>query len=66
MRGGRAAGAAAGSRPTRLAGLPGLANVAVVAPGIYRGSAPSARGLDSLKEMGIKTVVNLRHYSTRT
>jgi protein tyrosine/serine phosphatase len=34
-----------------------------VAPGLYRGSAPGdARGLDSLKAMGVKTVVNLRHY----
>lgn len=53
-------------RPTparRLVSVPGLENVAEVAPGIYRGSAPSTlAGLDSLKGMGIKTLVNLRHY----
>jgi len=47
---------------TPLASLPGLTNVARVAPGIYRGSAPGAKGLDSLRKLGIRTVVNLRHY----
>jgi protein tyrosine/serine phosphatase len=46
----------------RLASVAGLENVAQVAPGIYRGSAPSAEGLDSIKRLGIRTVVNLRHY----
>ena len=40
----------------------GVENVGLVAPGIYRGSAPDAKGLDALKALGIKTVVNLRHY----
>ena len=42
--------------------VPGVENVGLVAPGIYRGSAPDAKGLDALKALGIKTVVNLRHY----
>jgi protein tyrosine/serine phosphatase len=46
----------------RIGGLAGIENVALVAPGIYRGSRPTDDGLDSLKELGIKTVVNLRHY----
>lgn len=46
--------------------LPAIENVALVAPGIYRGSAPDARGLDALKALGIKTVVNLRHYHGAT
>jgi len=46
----------------RLGPLPGLENVAVVAPAIYRGSAPAAAGLDSLQKLGIRTVINLRHY----
>lgn len=50
----------------RLASVPGLANVAEVAPRIYRGSAPSAAGLESLKGMGIRTLVNLRHYHGTT
>lgn len=43
-------------------GLPGLENAARVAPGIYRGAQPTEAGLDSLKALGVKTVVNLRHH----
>jgi tyrosine-protein phosphatase SIW14 len=46
----------------RLTGLAGIENVGLVAPGIYRGSRPTDAGLDSLKKLGVKTVVNLRHY----
>jgi len=46
--------------------LPGLENLGDVAPGIYRESAPSAAGLDSLKKMGIRTVINLRHHHAVT
>lgn len=46
----------------RLSGLAGLQNVGRVAPDIYRGSAPTAAGLESLQKLGIKTVINLRHY----
>lgn len=40
--------------------LPGLANVGRVAPGVYRGAQPAAEGYATLKEMGIRTVINLR------
>ena len=33
-----------------------------MAPGLYRGAQPSKEGLRTLKELGIRTVVNLRHY----
>lgn len=47
----------------RVEGLRGLGNVARVAPGLYRGAAPSHEGLDSLvSALGVRTVVNLRHY----
>ncbi len=36
--------------------------MARITPGIYRGNAPGDEGLATLKAMGIKTVVNLRHY----
>jgi tyrosine-protein phosphatase SIW14 len=56
--------AASTARPfaERLSGLPGVENVARVAPDIYRGSQPSSEGLRTLKSMGIRTIVNLRHY----
>lgn len=46
----------------RVGALRGVENVGLVAAGLYRGSAPSGEGLDALKALGIKTVVNLRHY----
>ena len=46
----------------RLKDLKGLENVGRVADGIYRGAQPSAEGLDTLKKMGVKTVINLRHF----
>jgi len=46
----------------RLFGLPGLKNVGKIAPGIYRGSQPEGEGYQTLKNMGIKTVVNLRAF----
>lgn len=46
----------------RIGAEPGLENVARVAPGLYRGAAPTEEGLDSLRRLGIRTVVNLRHY----
>jgi hypothetical protein len=46
----------------RLKGLRGVKNVARIAPEIYRGNAPGDEGLATLKAMGIKTVVNLRHH----
>jgi tyrosine-protein phosphatase SIW14 len=46
----------------RLAHLAGIENVARIAPGIYRGDQPSRDGLRTLKSMGVRTVINLRHY----
>lgn len=42
--------------------LPGLENAARVAPGIYRGARPTREGFASLRKLGVRTVVNLRHY----
>ena len=50
----------------RLVDLAGIENVALVAPGIYRGNQPTSEGLRTLKSLGIRTVVNLRHYHGRT
>ena len=44
----------------RLFGLPGLAVVGRVAPGIYRGAQPESEGYATLKAMGIRTVINVR------
>lgn len=40
----------------------GVVYAAEVAPGLYRGAQPDAEGVAWLKSMGIKTVLNLRHY----
>lgn len=40
--------------------LPGLKNVGRVALGIYRGAQPKKEGYATLKQMGIRTVINLR------
>jgi protein tyrosine/serine phosphatase len=37
-----------------------IPNFARVAPGIYRGAAPTARGLARLKAMGVRTIIDLR------
>jgi tyrosine-protein phosphatase SIW14 len=37
-----------------------LPNFATVAPGIWRGAAPTAEGLKQLKAMGVRTVIDLR------
>lgn len=44
----------------RVEGVPGLENLAQLAPGIYRGAQPDAEGLQSLRKLGVKTVINLR------
>lgn len=44
----------------RLFGLPGLSDVGQVAPGILRGAQPEPEGYETLRKMGVKTVVNLR------
>lgn len=51
---------AAARSSEHLYGLPGLENVGRVAPDIFRGSQPAKNGYDSLKKMGIRTVINLR------
>jgi protein tyrosine/serine phosphatase len=44
----------------KIYGLAGLENVGRIAPDIYRGSQPVAEGYNTLKKMGIKTVINMR------
>lgn len=44
----------------RLSGLPGLNNVGRVAPGIVRGAQPEKGGLETLRKMGVRTVIDLR------
>ena len=63
------AGAAAppvGAEPRRtarrLTEARGVAYAAEVAPGLYRGGQPTAEGVAWLKSIGVKTVLNLRHY----
>lgn len=46
----------------RIPDARGVAYAAEVAPGVYRGGAPDAEGVLWLKQMGVRTVVNLRHY----
>ncbi len=55
------AGAAAEERPLRLT-LPGLPNLARVAPGIYRGGRPllAEGGAESLQQLHIAKVINLQ------
>jgi len=43
-----------------LADTAGLPNFHPVAPGIWRGAAPTDAGLKQLKAMGVKTIVDLR------
>ena len=51
----------------RVVGLPGLSNVGVLdrdpAFAVYRGAQPAERGYDSLKCLGVRTVINLRNHS---
>ena len=44
----------------RIFNLRGLSNVGRVSPGIYRGAQPLPEGYDTLKKMGVRTVINLR------
>jgi len=46
----------------RLDGARGVAYAAEVAPGLYRGGQPDADGVAWLKSLGVKTILNLRHY----
>jgi len=47
--------------PIEKAGLP---NLHKVDEGIYRGAQPTAEGMEALKEMGVRTVINLRSFSS--
>lgn len=44
-----------------LGGEPGPKNLARLTPDLYRGGQPDGKGLDHLKALGVKTVLNLRH-----
>lgn len=44
----------------RIYNLPGLENAGRVAPGVYRGAQPGTGGYDTLKAMGIRTVIDMR------
>ncbi len=46
-------------RPSKVAGVP-IENFAEVAPGVYRGAQPDSAGFQALKDLGVKTIVNLR------
>lgn len=54
------------SSAQRIEGVAGLSNLALVTPGIYRGGMPGKDGMTSLTNLGVKTIVNLRHYHKRT
>jgi protein tyrosine phosphatase (PTP) superfamily phosphohydrolase (DUF442 family) len=56
------AGAEPRGAARRLSDARGVAYAAEVAPGLYRGGQPSAEGIAWLKSIGVKTVLNLRHY----
>lgn len=43
--------------------LPGVPNLHLVAPGVYRGAQPSAAGMRELEKLGIKLVINLRAFN---
>lgn len=40
--------------------LPGVPNLHRVSEGLYRGAQPTAEGMEQLRTLGVKTVVNLR------
>jgi protein tyrosine/serine phosphatase len=46
--------------PARRAALIGVANFAQVSPQLYRGGQPHGTGLQSLKKLGINTIIDLR------
>lgn len=56
------AGKNRGSKQVQASSVPndGLPNFAVVAPGIYRGAAPTPEGWAKLHQMGIRTEIDLR------
>src|SRR5688572_19262426 len=38
----------------------GVENLGEVAPGVYRGAQPTKEGYESLKKLGVKTIISLR------
>jgi len=44
--------------------LPGCPNLHKVSEDLYRGAQPTAEGMRHLKELGIKTIVNLRSFNS--
>ena len=46
----------------RLADARGVAYAAEVAPGLYRGGQPDEEGIAWLKSIGVRAIVNLRHF----
>ena len=42
--------------------VPGVPNLHRVSQNVYRSAQPTAEGMKNLQAMGIKTVVNLRHF----
>jgi protein tyrosine phosphatase (PTP) superfamily phosphohydrolase (DUF442 family) len=53
------AGPAEWAAPVEKDGLP---NLHKVSPDLYRGAQPTAAGIRQLKDMGIKTIINLRSF----
>jgi protein tyrosine phosphatase (PTP) superfamily phosphohydrolase (DUF442 family) len=47
------------AQPVKMAGVPNLYRVTA---GLYRGDQPSPLGMRNLKELGIKTILNLRSF----
>ena len=51
----------------RIEGKAGLSNFARIDPFLYRGAQPTAEGYRTLKEMGVRTVINFRsHHSYKS
>lgn len=42
--------------------LPGVANFAQVSPVLFRGAQPTPEGFQQLKQMGVRTIVDLREF----
>ena len=47
------------AQPVELEGVPNLHRVSA---GLFRGDQPSPQGMQNLKELGIKTIINLRSF----
>ncbi len=56
----RATSSPASSRWAQPMELPGLPNLHKVSDSVYRGAAPTPEGIEQLKKLGIRTVVDLR------